>query len=703
MNSSIGTPGPAGPSRVPADLALAGLVVAVIVMMALPLPPWSLDMLVAVNISLAVVLLLVAMFIPTPLAFSSFPAVLLVTTLFRISLNVATTRQILLHAHAGDIIDAFGRLVVGGSLVVGLVVFLIITVVQFIVIAKGAERVAEVSARFTLDAMPGKQMSIDADLRAGVLSQQQAVQRRRELVQESQFYGAMDGAMKFVKGDAIAGIVIVLVNLLGGIAIGTLAMGLGFGAAVQKFSVLSIGDGLVTQIPALFVSIAAGIAITRSESDGAASLGDQIGRQLGSQPRALALASGVMALFAVVPGFPTMTFLILAGLLAATSAALSARERRVMAGVATLQVFSAAREGDGTPVLLQAGRTTDLPASSFRLELGSALAARLGAPALDTALRAERERLRHDYGIPFPGLALQIVDSMPPDACAVIVQDLPEARFELPEGVALAIGQPAADADGEGAPPESLPPAKLFPSARWVRSEQAPALREQGVTVLEAAAIVARGAIAAIQRNPAAALGAQQVRQLVREAEARFPDLVREAQGVLPLPKIADLMVALARERVPLTDFTGLLQAVLTYAPAASDLHTLYEQVRKALARSIVARQIAGSGAEDLPALRLDPGIESALRTALVVQPDGPVLAVEPQQLEAFLKAIRQGLTHPDLQRAPTLLLPVDLRRAVSRLMRGALPEVAFVSFDELQASERSPRLVATASLQAQN
>jgi len=632
---------------VPADLALAGLVVAVIVMMALPLPPWSLDMLVAVNISLAVVLLLVAMFIPTPLAFSSFPAVLLVTTLFRISLNVATTRQILLHAHAGDIIDAFGRLVVGGSLVVGLVVFLSITVVQFIVIAKGAERVAEVSARFTLDAMPGKQMSIDADLRAGVLSQQQAVQRRRELVQESQFYGAMDGAMKFVKGDAIAGIVIVLVNLLGGIAIGTLAMGLGFGAAVQKFSVLSIGDGLVTQIPALFVSIAAGIAITRSESDGAASLGDQIGRQLGSQPRALALASGVMALFAVVPGFPTMTFLILAGLLAATSAALSARERRVMAGVATLQVFSAAREGDGTPVLLQAGRTTDLPASSFRLELGSALAARLGAPALDTALRAERERLRHDYGIPFPGLALQIVDSMPPDACAVIVQDLPEARFELPEGVALAIGQPAADADGEGAPPESLPPAN--------------------------------------------------------EAEARFPDLVREAQGVLPLPKIADLMVALARERVPLTDFTGLLQAVLTYAPAASDLHTLYEQVRKALARSIVARQIAGSGAEDLPALRLDPGIESALRTALVVQPDGPVLAVEPQQLEAFLKAIRQGLTHPDLQRAPTLLLPVDLRRAVSRLMRGALPEVAFVSFDELQASERSPRLVATASLQAQN
>lgn len=700
MNTSIGSPGPAGSSRVPADLALAGLVVAVIVMMALPLPAWSLDMLVAVNIGLAVVLLLVAMFIPTPLAFSAFPAVLLVTTLFRISLNVATTRQILLHAHAGDIIDAFGRLVVGGSLVVGLVVFLIITVVQFIVIAKGAERVAEVSARFTLDAMPGKQMSIDADLRAGVLSQQQAMQRRRELVQESQFYGAMDGAMKFVKGDAIAGIVIVLVNLLGGIAIGTLSMGLSFGSAVQKFSVLSIGDGLVTQIPALFVSIAAGIAITRSESDGAASLADQIGRQLGSQPRALALAAGVMALFALVPGFPSVTFLVLAALLGAISAGLSARERKVLSGVATVQVFSAAREGDNTPVLLQPGRMTDVPASSFRLELGSALAARIGAPALDAALRAEREALRHDYGIPFPGLGLRIVESMPPDACAVIVQDLPEARFDLPEGTALAIGLPETTAETPAS--EALPPAKLFPSARWVKAADAQALREQGATVLDAAAIVARGAIAAIQRNPAASLGAQQVRQLVREAEARFPDLVREAQGVLPLPKIADLMVALARERVPLTDFTGLLQAVLTYAPAASDLHTLYEQVRKALARSIVARQIAGSGSDDLPALKLDPGIESALRAALVVQADGPVLALEPQMLETLLQAVRQGLTHPELQRAPTLLLPVDLRRAVSRLLRGAMPHVAFVSFDELQASEREPRIVATASLQAQ-
>ena len=681
----------------PADLALAGLVVAVIVMMALPMPAWSLDILVAVNIGLAVVMLLVAMFIPTPLAFSSFPSVLLVTTLFRISLNVATTRQILLHAHAGDIIDAFGRLVVGGSLVVGLVVFLIITVVQFIVVAKGAERVAEVGARFTLDAMPGKQMSIDADLRAGVLSQQQAVQKRRELVQESQFYGAMDGAMKFVKGDAIAGIVIVLVNLLGGIAIGTLSMGLSFGAAVQKFSILSIGDGLVTQIPALFVSIAAGIAITRSDTDGAANLGDQIGRQLGSQPRALALAAGVMALFALVPGFPTLTFLILAALLAAVSAGLSKQAKQLRQGVDDVQVPSAAREGEGIPMLLQPGRPADPPPSSFRLELGSALAARIGASGLDAALRVEREALRSDYGIPFPGVALRVVESMPPDGCAVIVQDLPEGRFELPDGIALAFGQPGAEAAEP--PPDGRPPEKLFPGARWVKTDEAQRLREQGATALEPAAIVARGVIAAIQRNPAAALGAQQVRQLVREVEGRFPDLVREVQTVLPLPKIADLMVALARERVPLTDFTGLLQAVLTYGPASNDLNTLYEHVRKALARSIVARQVALTGTEDLPALTLDPGLESSLRASLVVQNDGPVLALEPQLLDALVQSIRRALSHDELQKGPILLLPSDLRRAASRLLRGALPQVAFMSYDEQQASERSHRVVATASL----
>ncbi len=685
------------------DLGLATLVVAVIVMMALPLPAWSLDMLVAVNIALAVLLLLVALFIPTPLAFSTFPAVLLVTTLFRISLNVATTRQILLHAHAGDIIAAFGRLVVGGSLVVGLVVFLIITVVQFIVVAKGAERVAEVSARFTLDAMPGKQMSIDADLRAGMLSQAEALQRRRELVQESQFYGAMDGAMKFVKGDAIAGIVIVLVNLLGGIAIGTLSMGLGFGAAVQKFSVLSIGDGLVTQIPALFVSIAAGIAITRTAPDGSANLGQQIGRQLGGQPRALLMSAGVMVLFAGVPGFPTFTFLGLAALLGVLGVTLTRTPRAQGQQRAEQEVPSAAREGDKNPVLLQVGRTLESPPSCFRLEFGSALAARLGAQGLDQALQAERRALREHFGIPFPGVALQIVPALPPDACSVVVQDLPEARFELPEGTCLALGPGAQAAQADAAKADAAQaPAwpDLFPPGRWVRGDEAEALRQQNVQVLGPAETAARALILVIQRNAEAALGTQGVRQLLREVEGRFPDLVREAQSLLPLPRLADLLAALSRERVPLTDLPGLLQAVVTYGQGTTDLHALYEQIRKALARSIVARQLQGAD-QELPVIVLDTEFESRLRAALSVQGDGPVLALDPASAQQALKALQAALARVDPSRPATLLLPADLRRACSRLFRAGLPHAAFISIDEIQASGRKTQTLATASLAA--
>ncbi len=689
----------AAPGAALSDLGLAGLVVAVIVMMALPLPPWSLDMLVAVNIALAVVLLLVALFIPTPLAFSTFPAVLLVTTLFRISLNVATTRQILLHAHAGDIINAFGRLVVGGSLVVGLVVFLIITVVQFIVVAKGAERVAEVSARFTLDAMPGKQMSIDADLRSGVVSQTEAVARRRELVQESQFYGAMDGAMKFVKGDAIAGIVIVLVNLLGGIAIGTLSMGLSFGAAVHKFSVLSIGDGLVTQIPALFVSIAAGIAITRTAPDGAANLGQQIGRQLGGQPRALLMSAGVMVLFAGVPGFPTFTFLGLSALLGALGFALSRGGRDAELQRSAVEVHSAAREGEHRPMLLKPGRSSERPPSCFRLEFGTGLAARIGAPGLDKALRAERDTLRDGFGIPFPGVTLQIVPTLPPDACAVVVQDLPEASFEMPEGTCLALGAGAAAPPAAGTAGEAPCP-DLFPPGRWVRGAEIDNLRGQKVQVLEPAEAVARSLILAIQRNAAAALGAQEVRLLIREVEGRYPDLAREAQGVMPLPKLADLMAALSRERVPLTDFPGLLQAVLTYGQGATDLHALYEQIRKAMARSIVARQMEGEGGE-LPVVVLDAGFESRLRTALTTQPEGPVLALDPAAAQEALQAMQAALARAEKPAVRTLLLPADLRRACSRLFRTGLPHVAFISNDEVQASGRKTQTVATASLKA--
>jgi type III secretion protein V len=686
------------------DLALAALVVAVIVMMALPLPAWSLDVLVAVNISLAVVLLLVALFIPGPLAFSTFPAVLLITTLFRISLNVATTRQILLHAHAGDIIAAFGRMVVGGSLIVGIVVFLIITIVQFIVIAKGAERVAEVSARFTLDALPGKQMSIDADVRAGLISQSEAVLKRQELIRESQFYGSMDGAMKFVKGDAIAGIVIVLVNLLGGIAIGALVMDLSVGAAVQKFSILSIGDGLVTQIPALFVSIAAGIAITRSSNDNAANLGDQIGRQLGSQPRALWLAALVMLLFAFVPGFPTLTFIVLALSLGLMSLWLEKRAREDGVQQSANQLFSAAREGESAAVQWSNQPLASLAPSAFRLELHPDLATRVGASRLDAALATQRQTLRERFGIPFPGLTVQLLDTLKPDEFAVSVQDLRDVSARLPAG-GVWLQKPRVVSEQIRAAMEASQALEgastplLLGAGQWVAAEQTSALAEAGLQTLDEAEVIAKLVLAVMQKNPASTLGMQEVKGLLKQMEPRFGDLVREAQTVLTLPRLSGLMVALARDRVPLVDLQSLLQAVVNNASMVStDLVAFYETVRLAMAKGIVA-SVLPTDAQVLPVLALHADFESHLRTAQVVSGDGPNLAMPAAAAETALQALRKALDAASTHDVRTLLLPNDIRRSVSRLFRAGLPQLAFVSVDELQATDLKAQVVGTAVL----
>jgi type III secretion protein V len=676
-----------------ADLALAALVVSVIVMMALPLPPWTLDILVGTNLCGGIVLLLIALFVPTPLAFSTFPAVLLITTLFRISLSVATTRQILLHSHGGDIIDAFGRMVVGGSLVVGLVIFLIITVVQFIVVAKGAERVAEVGARFTLDALPGKQMSIDADLRAGVLSQTQALARRQELVHESHFYGAMDGAMKFVKGDAIAGIIIVAVNLLGGITIGTLSMGMPLSEAITRFCILSIGDGLVTQIPALFVSIAAGITITRTAPDGAANLGEQIGSQLGAQPRALMLGAGVTFLFALVPGFPALTFLAMAALIAALSYRLSRQHRASLAQRQQTEIPAAAREGETAPVLLQtAADPSASPPSPFSLELSPSLMARIPAPALNLALQQERHQLLTHYGIPFPGLSLRSNPAMPENGFAILVQDLPELSLTIPPNAVLLLGQfnPVSIGTFPAAPEWLLPAQWIAQDHTMISKKDAPASE-----ALSPAQAIARLVMRAIQRHPAAALGLQAVRQRIRDIEWRYGDLAREALSLMPIGRLADLMVTLARERVPMTDLPGLLQAVVTHAPGAPTTHALYESIRLALSRSIVARLLpTPNSPEPLTAITLSPAWETHLRAALLEPADGPILALPPADMAAFLSATLAAFEAAAATQTQVLALPFDLRRATSRLLRTPFPRAAFLSHEELTQAGIQARLV---------
>lgn len=679
--------------------AMAFLVVSIIAMLVLPMPAWLLDVMVALNISMGVLLLLVSLFVRSPLGMSSLPSMLLISTLFRISVNVATTRQLLLHAHAGDIINTFGKLVIGGSLVVGLVVFLIITIVQFIVVAKGAERVAEVVARFTLDALPGKQMSIDADVRAGSSTQAEAAIRRAELTSEAQFYGAMDGAMKFIKGDAIAGIVIVMVNLFGGIAIGVLVMDLPFAAAVQKFSVLSIGDGLVSQIPSLFVAIAAGIVITRTASNVPGNLGNQISQQFAGQPNAILMAAVVMGLFALVPGLPFFVFMFLAAGLGTWGYSALTRQRAVTENLVRIQIPSATRDGEKSPVLLLPTRPNDQPASSFRLELSQSLVTSVGVEALNSALLKERTRLKERFGLPFPGLALLLLQSPAQKFFSVYVQDLAEATLHVPDNAMVILGR---DSTGsmksvQIADAPALP-IWLGPSA-WADETMLRGIEiPTGVEVLSIAEVIARCVVLTMQRNPAAAFGVQEVQIMMNEIRARYPDLSREALAILPIGRLAELLRALARERVPIADLPGVLQALVTHGFGETDISKVYEAVRLAMARGMAA-SLLNPGEHTLAAAVLDPAFEKSMRNLLEQTPEGPVLALQADASEAAKRSLISAIQSDSGRNLRLLALPTDLRRAMSRLFRSAIPDIVFMSNDELSASGVGVDYVVTVQL----
>lgn len=444
MNDLSGLLGRVGERK---DILLVVLLLAVVFMMVLPLPPLLLDILIAVNITISVVLLMMSVYIGSPLQFSVFPAVLLITTLFRLALSVSTTRMILLQADAGQIVNTFGSFVVGGNLVVGIIIFLIITIVQFLVITKGAERVAEVSARFSLDAMPGKQMSIDGDMRAGVIDVNEARARRAVIEKESQMFGSMDGAMKFVKGDAIAGLIIIVVNILGGIAIGVTQKGLSTADALQLYAVLTVGDGMVSQVPALLIAITAGIIVTRVSSDESADLGSDIGEQAVAQPKALLIGGLLLVLFGLIPGFPTLTFLALALLVGGGGYFMLWRQRaQASAGSRDLPALLA--QGAGAPSAKARGKAGGGKPKAGRLaeqeefaltvplliDVDASLQERLEAMSLNEELVRVRRALYLDFGVPFPGIHLRFNEAMGDGEYLVQLQEVPVARGCLRPG-----------------------------------------------------------------------------------------------------------------------------------------------------------------------------------------------------------------------------------------------------------------------------
>jgi type III secretion protein V len=642
------------------EALFAVAVLAVVLLLVAPLPAGALDALLAVNLAGSATILVVTLFARSALGFASFPTLLLLTTLFRLALNVSSTRLVLSRGDAGRVIEAFGRVVVQGSPVVGAVVFAILALVQLLVVAKGAERVAEVAARFTLDAMPGKQMAIDADVRAGAIDAAEARRRRRALERESQLFGAMDGALKFVKGDAVATVAIVLVNLAGGIVAGALR-GMDPAAAARRFALLAIGDGLVSQIPALLLAVSAGVAVTRvaAEEEGAP-LGREIAAQLLSEPAALGAVAALLAGLALAPGLPAAPFLVLAAT-AAGGARLAAARRAPGAGGRRERPAASAPEGaapSATPVALVLGE--DLHAL-----------ARAGEAAFLAELAALRERLFAELGVRAPPIA--VAGGGEAGAWTLLVDEVPAASGRAPAGEAIALLPPAELAlAGLDATPErdavtgrvaSRIPAAAAPRAAALAPVRGPLDR------------VLAGAAAALARSAHLLVGVQEAQALLEALEPSSPALVREASRQVPPALLAEVLRRLVEEGVSVRPLRTILEALLEAGGGSRGAPVLAEAARRALRRHI-GHRCAGAG--PLAALLLDPRAEGALRDAL----SGEALALDPAIAALLLDALEREVEGRDAP--PVVLASADVRRALRSLVAPRFPRIAVLAYEDL-------------------
>jgi type III secretion protein V len=663
-----------------ADAALAALVLMVVGMMIVPLPTGLLDILIASNISLAVLMLLTSIYISGGLSFTSFPTVLLITTLYRLALNVSSTRLILLQADAGNVIYAFGNFVVRGNYVGGGVVFLILTLIQFLVIAKGSERVAEVGARFTLDAMPGKQMSIDAELRAGSLSQEEARKKRSDLQRESQFYGAMDGAMKFVKGDAIAGIVITIVNILGGLAIGVGQRDMSALDALQTYGLLTIGDGLVSQIPSLLISTAAGLVVTRVASeDENGSLGGDVAKQIFGDRRALGIAALFLLALAIVPGLPALPFLVLSATFGVLAYRLRDAQGPADTAVAVVAKQEAARETQARKAMVP----LMVPVA---LDLGDALADEMlddagGGTLLEDEIPRLRDQLFLDLGVALPGVRARRSPDLGPEEYVLTLKEVPVGRGEARAEKLLALAT-ASEVESLGLRAEPAEDPETLAPAAWVVAEAGAELEGAGIPTLTAAAVVALHLGRMVRRRAHELVGLQEVQSMLDQLERAYPALVR---NVVPkpvgLPLLTDVLRRLAEEGVSIRPLREILEALATYAPGERDPIALTELVRASLRRQVTFRH-ARDGV--LPVYLLDPAIEEAIRDSIQRTATGSYIAMPPDMARDVVEAVRRETGSASEGQAVCLLTQADVRRFSRRLLEVELPGLVVLSYQEL-------------------
>ncbi|RWR00980.1 type III secretion protein HrpI [[Pantoea] beijingensis] len=661
------------------EIVGAAIALAIVFMLIIPLPLPLIDVLIAVNISLSSLLIVLAMYLPKPLAFSTFPAVLLLTTMFRMALSISTTRQILLQQNAGHIVQAFGDFVVGGNLAVGLVVFLILTVVNFLVITKGSERVAEVAARFTLDAMPGKQMSIDSDLRAGMINVQQAKNRREDLAKESQLFGAMDGAMKFVKGDAISGLVILFINMIGGFCIGVLQLGMEAGDAMHTYSILTIGDGLIAQIPALLISLTAGMIITRvsgNEEIKSNNIGREITDQLTSQPKAWIISSFGMLCFALLPGMPTVIFIILAAITCTTGSFQLWRASKQAVQVVREQVENITPDMNGSEDIRSFN-----PARYFVLSFP---AARHGDPIVDKiteGVRRLRNRIVYRYGFTLPSFHVEYIPTQPEDEFRFSIYEIPKItatlsndRYAVEAG--LLTEEQRNDTDGR------TPGIERRNESQFLWFGDGDSLRQQTeIKVWSASELLLERMEQALFANSSRFIGLQETRSILNWLEAEHAELAQEFQRILPLPRLSAVLQRLVAERVSLRSVRGITESLIEHGQHERDINLLVDQVRIDIKEQI-CHQYASEGG--ISVWLLTPETEEILRDSLRQTQNDTFFALEQQQHTQLLEYFKDlfPLFEP---LSGVLLTAQDLRSPLRMLIQDEFNHVPVLSFAELQ------------------
>lgn len=666
------------------DLLLAGGVVLILFVMLVPLPTIILDILLAFSISFSLVILITSMFMTTPLEFSIFPSVLLVTTLLRLALNVASTRLILMHGDqgtgaAGKVIQAFGEFVVGGNFAIGAVIFLILFILNKVVIVSGTTRIAEVAARFTLDAMPGKQMAIEADLNAGLIDEETAVRQRENLRREADFYGAMDGASKFVSGDVNAGMFITFVNIVGGIFIGVLQKDMSWASAAQTFTLLTIGDGLVSTIPSLITSTSAGIIVSRAAAE--ARMGEEFIGQLTNHPKALKLVSGVLLLFAIVPGMPTLAFLILSGILYAVGHI----SERISAETQQPEQKKKKPTALDSPEEVQAL----LPLDIMELEVGYGL-----IPLIDeeqngnllARIRSIRRQFALDMGVVVPSLHLRDNLQLKPGEYVVQIKGNRIASAEIVIDHFLAMDPGDARHAIKGI--ETLEPAFNLP-ALWIHESKKDEAAMAGYTVVDPSTVIATHLTEVFKQNLHEFLGRQEVQALLDNLSQRAPKAVEElVPGILPLGTVQKVLQNLVRENVSIRDLLSIVECLADYGPTIKDADQLTEFVRQRLGRTIIKPYLGSANL--LPIISLSGTIESSFQESIKQTEHGAYLAMEPglahKIIQAINKAAEKGIV---AEGQPVLLTSPMIRQHLAQLLTRFLPTMPVISQAEIPADIR--------------